>query len=125
MDDTVNAAARVAVFAAGLLWLAGAQAQVLVDPTRPPPEAMLAAPGTKPVPGAGAASRLQSILISGRDGGRRVAVVDGETVREGDRIGGAVVLRIRETEVVLRRGRETEVLKLFPAAGNSAGEGTK
>lgn len=96
-------------FAAALvaLPLSIAQAQVLVDPTRPPMS--VDRPGA--VEEAPPASQLQSILISGR---RRLAVINGNTVALGDRIGEARVVRITETEVVLKTGEETEVLKMFP-----------
>ncbi|CAN7383658.1 MSHA biogenesis protein MshK [Pseudoduganella sp. LjRoot289] len=93
----------------------------LGDPTRPP--AALAAPGGAVAAGAtgedgaqseAAAPRLQSILVSREPGGRRVAVINGEMVRQGMKIGGATVVRVGETEVVLRRGKSLETLKLFP-----------
>ena len=87
--------------------LAVAQAQVLVDPTRPPMS--VAKPGTAEE--APPATQLQSILISSR---RRVAVINGNTVALGDMIGEARVVKISETEVVLRTGEETEVLKMYP-----------
>jgi len=84
-----------------------AQAQVLIDPTRPP--MAIAKPGA--VEEAPPATQLQSILISSR---RRVAVINGNTVALGDRIGDARVVKITETEVVLKTGEETEVLKMYP-----------
>ena len=84
-----------------------AQAQVLVDPTRPPTS--VARPGA--VEEAPPASQLQSILISNR---RRLAVINGNTVALGDKIGEARVVKITETEVVLKTGEETEVLKMYP-----------
>ncbi|WP_332877929.1 hypothetical protein [Massilia sp. S19_KUP03_FR1] len=93
-----------------LLALAGAGvcAQALQDPTRPP-AALL-----QPVAGAAGAEgpRLQSILIGRAAGGRRVAVIDGETVRVGDRVAGARVIAILSAEVHLRRGASQEILKL-------------
>jgi MSHA biogenesis protein MshK len=87
--------------------LAVAQAQVLVDPTRPPMS--VAKPGA--VEEAPPATQLQSILISSR---RRIAVINGNTVALGDMIGEARVVKISETEVVLKTGEETEVLKMYP-----------
>jgi MSHA biogenesis protein MshK len=48
-----------------------------------------------------------------------VAVIDGETVRQGESFRGAKVVRIRENEVELVRGGERQVLRLYaePAAG--------
>jgi MSHA biogenesis protein MshK len=100
--------------------LAGvAQAQAVVDPTRPP-AAMTAPqlpPGAVALPRAERAQpQLQSILVSLRPGGRRVAVIDGKTVRQGQRVGDAQVLTINATDVVLRRGSQTMTLKLFRPA---------
>lgn len=91
-----------------LLSCATVHAENLADPTRPP--AMLesaveqdATPHTGPV--------LQSVLISPT---RRIATIDGQAVKVGDKFGEARVARITENEVVLRNGRETQTLKLFP-----------
>lgn len=99
-----------------------AHAQSLADPTRPP--ATLGARADAG-PGAGAGvPRLQSVLISPRQGGRQVAVIDGETVRLGQHFKGARVARMTQTEVELVRGAERQVLRLEPlpaAAGGAAG----
>jgi MSHA biogenesis protein MshK len=94
-----------------LLALAGASvahAQAVQDPTRPP-QALL-----RPIAaGANAgAPQLQSILIGRGAGGRRVAVIDGDTVRVGDRVGGARVVAINAADVQLQRGGKRETLKL-------------
>ena len=105
--------ARRCVFLAGvLLALApGVFAQALVDPTRPPD----AAPVPASAASAGAARpQLQSVLISNRPGGRRLAVIDGRSVRAGDKVGGAVVVSIDEASVALRRGKTLETLRLYP-----------
>ena len=87
--------------------LAAAQAQALVDPTRPP--ASVAKPGAEePAP---PGTQLQSVLIST---GRRLAVINGNTVALGDMVGAARVVKITETEVVLKTGEETEILKMYP-----------
>lgn len=77
------------------------------DPMRPP-AALYAADGgaeadTGPV--------LQSIRVSQ---GRHVAVISGETVRVGSHYGEARVVKIRESEVVLKTGNSLQTLKLFP-----------
>ena len=124
------ALAALAVLA-GLAGVAGvaipATAQQMNDPTRPP--SVMTAPVFVPggVNGTGGAGpllpraergqpRLQSILVSLRPGGRRVAVIDGKTVRQGQRVGDAVVVAIGATEVVLRRGGKTQTLTLFRPA---------
>ena len=107
---------------ASVLTCVAAQAQNagLNDPTRPP--AILSAPAA-PAPLApgqyvpSGVPEVQSILVSLRPGGRRVAVIDGKTLQAGDRIGGAVVESIQPTHVVLRKGGQKQILKLFrPAA---------
>lgn len=113
------AVAALVLLAAGA---ARAQDGGLPDPTRPP--AALSAPAQSGQAGPGAPSgepQVQSILVSLRPGGRRVAVIDGKTLRQGQRIGGAVVESIRPTEVVLRKGNQRQILKLFrPAARGAA-----
>jgi MSHA biogenesis protein MshK len=82
----------------------------LPDPTRPPsiferPDAdSRAAPDSTPV--------LQSVLIAP---GRAVATIDGREMKVGDSLGSARIVKIGETEVLLRNGKELEILKLFPA----------
>ena len=105
-------APRCVFLAGALLAVApGVFAQALVDPTRPPD----AAPVLGSAVSAGAARpQLQSVLVSNRPGGRRLAVIDGRSVRVGDKVGGAVVVGIGEASVVLRRGKILETLRLYP-----------
>jgi hypothetical protein len=121
MDSAVKTVVKTAVKASLLAALAaavagGAMAQAvphgLTDPTRPP--AVMALPGSDAEPAGPAAPVLQSILVSREAGGRRVAVINGEMVKQGMKVGDAVVERVGETEVVLRRGKARETLKLFP-----------
>lgn len=114
MDRAVMRAPRCVFLAGALLALApGVFAQALVDPTRPPD----AAPVLGSAVSAGTARpQLQSVLISNRPGGRRLAVIDGRSVRAGDKVGGAVVVSIGEASVVLRRGKTLETLRLYPQA---------
>ncbi len=89
---------------------------VLVDPTRPP-SAQGAVPGAEK----NAQNRtVQSVLIGP---GRSVAVIDGEMVRVGSRLGEARVVRIDESGVVLRNGARMEILRLLPDAART-GAGT-
>jgi MSHA biogenesis protein MshK len=84
-----------------------APAGVFADPTRPP---TVSAPGAEK----GAQNRtVQSVLIAP---GRSVAVVDGELVRVGSRLGEAQVVKIDESGVVLRNGAKMETLRLLPDA---------
>ena len=115
MDITVKTALLFALaLGAGVAGPAVAQSQGLTDPTRPPASVALAGAASDGEPAAPAAPQLQSILVSREAGGRRVAVINGETVKQGMKVGDAVVERVGETEVVLRRGKARETLKLFP-----------
>ena len=93
-----------------LLCAAGAHAQALHDPTKPPVAATPVAAGPAAAVGG---PQLQSILIGRAAGGRHLAVIDGETVRPGDSFHGAKVARIGENEVELVRGGERQVLRLY------------
>ena len=92
--------------------LNGAPAGALADPTRPPSFAADAADGEKSEP----TRVVQSVLIAP---GRTMAVIDGATVRVGSSLGGAKVVKIDETGVILSNSGKLEVLKLFPDAGKS------
>lgn len=116
MDIAVKTRAAIVAWSLSFAVAGSAvQAQTLADPTRPP--AMLGvqggAAGDVAESGTPAAPVLQSILVSREPGGRRVAVINGEMVRQGMKFGDAIVERVGETEVVLRRGKTRETLKLF------------
>jgi MSHA biogenesis protein MshK len=87
------------------LLLAGhaARAQEVTDPTRPP-QAVEA-------PSENGGSMLQSIFISDT---RRAALIGGQLVELGQKYGDATLVRVAEGEVTLARGREMQVLRLFP-----------
>jgi len=61
--------------------------------------------------GNGSGWSLQSILSSPE---RRIAVINGSRVREGDRIGSARVMRIHDSHVLLNTGSRTVTLRLLP-----------
>jgi MSHA biogenesis protein MshK len=84
------------------------QAQ-LNDPMRPAqaPRAT-ATPGT-PTPD----WRLDSIIFSGE---RRLAVINGQHVSEGDQLGQARISHIEATRVTLRVGQQSRVLTLLPVS---------
>ena len=109
MADRMNRAIQAAALAAALgVAAAGVHAQGLSDPTRPPgANAMQGSAEELP-----AGRQLQSVLLSG---GRRLAIIDGAVVALGGKVGEARVVKISETEVVLKTGEETETLKLFPS----------
>lgn len=112
-DTAVLIACGLALFAA----MTVASAQALVDPTKPP--AGIDKPATaeageeKP-----AASGLQTIIR--RKGEKPAAVINGEYVTLGGRVGEARVVRINEDSVTLRSNAGTEVLKLAPGIEKSA-----
>lgn len=76
----------------------------LQDPTAPP---AMVAPGEA----AGTDIPLTAIMQVGH---RRIAIIGGQEIAVGGRYQDARVVRISESEVVLRRGQETVVLKLYP-----------
>lgn len=92
-----------------LMPLSAAFAEGFSDPTRPPASLGIVEPGTKTSKESGPI--LQSVLISK---GRKVAVINGQTVRLGDKFGKARLVSISETEVVLKSGKDVQTLKLFP-----------
>ena len=87
--------------------MACSQAGALQDPTRPT-DASAYFGENSAQPGGWS---LQSILSSPK---RRIAIINGTSVREGDRIGAARVIRIRETQVILKTGGRDLTLHLLP-----------
>lgn len=84
-------------------------AEELRDPTRPP--GIDLAPGT---PEASASSGLQSILR--RQGRKPLALINGELVPLGGKLGQSTLIEIREDAVVLRTSNgEREIMSLTPA----------
>lgn len=117
MDRVVTPTLSIPLNLAGTLALAllaaPLGAQTLSDPTQPP--AALLSParaGDAPAP---VAAGLQSVLISRNAGGRKVAVINGQVVRVGERLGDAKVIGIGPDSVTLRRGKAVETMKLFPS----------
>jgi len=82
-------------------------AQGLADPTRPPNAADALGEGVS------AGGSLQSVILSSR---RKLAVIDGQTVALGGKAGEFTLVALSASEAVLRRGEETRILKLYPAA---------
>ncbi len=90
---------------------AGAYAQTLQDPMRPPSFA---------VPSGGADGEaldvsqlgpvLQSTMLSE---GRRIAMIDGKPMKVGDKIGDARIVAIDPASVTLREGKTTRTLEMF------------
>lgn len=111
MDGLMMLRALVPVCLACSLQLA--QAQTLDDPTRPP-AALRAPAASEAAPPQPSRPQLQSVLISNKPGGRRLAVIDGQIVRQGSKVGSAVVVEIQDTAVVLQHGKSLETFKLYP-----------
>lgn len=89
---------------------ASALAAPFADPTRPP---SLDGERTE----APAGPRLESILIAPD---RRIAVISGQQVTIGSRIGDGEVVRISESEVRIRKPGGEESLKLFTTQARRA-----
>ena len=117
MDRTVNR--RLSLLLPLLLALP-ALAQKMADPTRPPAALAAAADEGAAPDSAPAGPRLQAILIGRTPGGRKLAVIDGATLRAGAKVGDAVLERINDNSVVLRRGKNLETLTLFPKPAEAA-----
>ena len=82
---------------------AGSWAQTLVDPTKPPAE-LGGARGE-------AVNDLRSIIISPT---RRAAIINGQTVELGAKVGDVRLIEISERGVVLQGEKGRQVLTLFP-----------
>ena len=80
---------------AGLIFSMTAAAQELGDPTKPTP---LAPRGSSSAESSGPRWRLQSTLVADT---RRLAVINGKTVKPGERVDGATVVEVRTDGVVL------------------------
>lgn len=86
----------------------------LPDPTRPP--ASLAVEESKDPASmdihAGAANGLQTVIL--RKGRKPVAVINGESVELGGKLGDARLVKVSETEAVLQGENGREVFRLTP-----------
>ena len=111
MTPGMPALLALLALAAGPLHAAAPSSQGLPDPTRPPAVAAPAQAGADAAPAA--VPQLQSVLVRQAAGERRIAVIDGESVRVGESFRGARVIRIADNEVELLRGRERQVLRLY------------
>lgn len=102
----------------GILVILPAYAAELIDPTRPPASALVE--GNATAQQTTAEPVLQSILISPR---RKEAIISGQTVKVGDGVGEAKVVKITEDEVVLRSGKDLQTLKVFPGIEKRSASG--
>ena len=84
-----------------------ASAQITTDPTRPATGFV-----AEVQEGAAAAgTQLQSVMISPT---QSAAIINGVRVTLGEKYGDAVLVRVAESEVVLKSGSEQQLLKLHP-----------
>ncbi len=98
---------RKSIFALLLGLAVSASAYALKDPTQPTDPANYFGYPTNP---SDSSWSLQSILSAPQ---RRIAVINGTRVREGDRIGAARVVRIHNSGVVLDSNGRRLTLDLF------------
>lgn len=82
--------------------------QALEDPTRPPGASLLTAGGEADATG----MQLTSTLVSA---GRRLAIINGQTVRQGQQLGNARVIKIEPTAVIVVQNGERKRLALLPS----------
>ncbi len=101
---------RIGLIPGMVLFVAGAAAQVQ-DPTRPPDFLQV------PADGSAAAmpteTGVQTVIL--RPGGKAAAVINGQQVVVGGKLGDKRVVRITEREVVLKGASGTETIKVTPA----------
>lgn len=105
-DGRRSGVAQMGWALAGLMaMVASVAAERLPDPTRPAAYEQRSAPAVdtdKPV------WRLESLVMGPE---RRRAMISGEWVEEGGRLGSARVVRIEAEGVVLREGDDTQVVR--------------
>lgn len=100
-----------ATMAVLLLVSSGSHGQSLPDPTRHPDAPVIATEATADV-----GWTLQATRISGN---HRNAIINGQNVRIGERIGGARVLSIEHGHVQLDIAGQRRTLTMFAAPGTS------
>jgi MSHA biogenesis protein MshK len=88
---------------------ASAWTEKLPDPTRPP--VLIDNPQSDAAASQYTGLVLQSVMISPH---RKMAIINGQTVKLGEKFDGAQLVGISESEVVLRHGKTLQTLKLFP-----------
>ena len=87
-----------------------ALAQAAIDPTRPPSGFGVGGTDVDSVD-TGGGMVLQSVMISPTT---KAAIIGGVTVKLGEKYGDAVLVKVAESEVVLKSGATSQVLKLYP-----------
>lgn len=84
-------------------------AETLPDPTRPAID--LGASGVDVAPVEPVPQGLQSVIIAPH---HRAAIINGETVELGGKVGNARLVEVRENSVVLQGPQGRRVMELFP-----------
>ena len=84
-----------------------AMAQAMTDPTRPATGFV----AESPEGAVAAVTQLQSVMISPT---QSWAIISGVRVSLGEKYGDAVLVKVAESEVVLKSGNEQQVLKFYP-----------
>ncbi|HEY6898313.1 MAG TPA: hypothetical protein VI279_13720 [Rhodocyclaceae bacterium] len=124
MAGTLTPSIRVGLLLLGAALAAAATlaaAQGAADPTRPAIGAGAAEAAATQDPAAATAG-LQSVFI--RKGGKSGALINGEYVEQGGRVGESVLLKVGENFVVLKGPGGKEVLRLTPGVDVRAAGGT-
>ena len=88
----------------------GVLAQV-PDPTRPPDALLVPGPASGGL--VGTDSGIQTVIL--RPGGKSAAVINGQFVSRGEMFGDKQVVKITESEVVLKSSAGREIIKVMPA----------
>ena len=99
-----------------VLLLPGVALAQASDPTRPP-AGMDGGAAEGDAADSGGGMTLQSVMISPTG---RAAIINGVMVRQGEKYGDAVLVKVAESEVVLKSGSESHVLKLYPGVEKRA-----
>jgi hypothetical protein len=86
-----------------------AAAQILQDPTRPSDKSLLSSKSDALELASGPV--LQAVLIAKN---RKIAMINGQAVKLNGSFEGQTLIRLSETEAVLRKGAVLQTLKLFP-----------
>lgn len=81
--------------------------QNLPDPTKPPASILNPAGNGEQESG----PVLQSILLAAN---RKIAIIDGQAIKLNGKFGDQTLIKMTESEVVLRRGKQLQTLSLHP-----------
>ncbi len=93
----------------------------LPDPTRPP-DSLEGGAAAKPG-GPALSAGLQTVIL--RKGRKPVALINGEMVELGGKLGEATLIRLSEREAVLQGPLGREVLRLTPSAQKRSADGKR